>query len=228
MVQAIDRGRPAVCDARAFRAGVAASDAGLLRQSRPGTRQGRISAAREKRDTMLVNLRNIFTRMDPTKQDMHTLHGVVMAITEGRKGPAKGGVLDGEQATQFARAARRARAGAVRPAKSGTVRGLARLLRRNPTDARAHPVAVADPRPPFCRAVQARDSVGRRIPDFVSFVHRLAIELTNPGESEPSSGSQRRRSRGSRRATIGCSGWRLPMSSAIWTAELDRLEASLR
>jgi len=38
---------------------------------------------------MLVNLRNIFTRMDPTKQDMHTLHGVVMAIAEGRKGPAK-------------------------------------------------------------------------------------------------------------------------------------------
>src|SRR4051812_18874137 len=47
----------------------------------------------EKRNTMLVNLRNIFTRMDPTKQDMHTLHGVVMAIAEGRKGPAKGGVL---------------------------------------------------------------------------------------------------------------------------------------
>src|SRR6202012_4947700 len=44
----------------------------------------------EKRETMLVNLRNIFTRMDPTKQDMHTLHGVVMAIAEGRKGPAKG------------------------------------------------------------------------------------------------------------------------------------------
>ena len=50
---------------------------------------------------MLVNLRNIFTRMDPTKQDMHTLHGVVMAIAEGRKGPAKGGVLDGEQATRL-------------------------------------------------------------------------------------------------------------------------------
>ncbi|MFX9885231.1 hypothetical protein ABTP59_18775, partial [Acinetobacter baumannii] len=26
---------------------------------------------REKRDTMLVNLRNNFTRMDPTRQDMH-------------------------------------------------------------------------------------------------------------------------------------------------------------
>src|SRR6266480_1412989 len=46
----------------------------------------------EKRATMLVNLRNIFARMEPTKQDMHTLHGVVMAIAEGRKGPAKGGV----------------------------------------------------------------------------------------------------------------------------------------
>src|SRR5579863_2319210 len=55
----------------------------------------------EKRDTMLVNLRNIFTRMEPTRQDMHTLHGVVMAIAEGRKGPAKGGVLDGAQATRL-------------------------------------------------------------------------------------------------------------------------------
>src|SRR3982074_2556875 len=55
---------------------------------------------REKRETMLVNLRNIFTRMDPTKQDMHTLHGVVMAIAEGRKGPAKGGVLAGAQPTR--------------------------------------------------------------------------------------------------------------------------------
>src|ERR1700748_3287941 len=55
----------------------------------------------EKRETMLVNLRNIFTRMDPTKQDMHTLRGVVMAIAEGRKGPAKGGVLDGAQATRL-------------------------------------------------------------------------------------------------------------------------------
>ena len=36
----------------------------------------------EKRETMLVNLRNIFFRMEPTKQDIHTLHGVVMAIAD--------------------------------------------------------------------------------------------------------------------------------------------------
>src|SRR5258708_3953917 len=35
----------------------------------------------EKRETMLVNLRNIFTRMEPTKQDMHTLHGLVLATS---------------------------------------------------------------------------------------------------------------------------------------------------
>src|ERR1700730_12453291 len=87
----------------------------------------------EKRDTMLVNLRNIFYRMEPTKQDMHTLHGVVMAIAEGRKGPAKGGVLDGAQATRLRALLAEHGQGAL-PSESGTVRGLARLLRRNPTD----------------------------------------------------------------------------------------------
>src|SRR3981081_1835793 len=78
----------------------------------------------EKRETMLVNLRNIFARMEPTKQDMHTLHGVVMAIAEGRKGPAKGGVLDGAQATKL-RAPLAADGQGALPAGSGTRRGRA-------------------------------------------------------------------------------------------------------
>src|SRR5258707_10641690 len=89
----------------------------------------------EKRETMLVNLRNIFTRMEPTKQDMHTLHGVVMAIAEGRKGPAKGGVLDGEQATRLRALLAEHWQGAAAPGDNSTVRALARLLLRNPTDA---------------------------------------------------------------------------------------------
>ena len=40
----------------------------------------------EKRGTMSVNLRNIFLRVQPTQQDMRTLHGVVTAIAQGRKG----------------------------------------------------------------------------------------------------------------------------------------------
>jgi tRNA/rRNA methyltransferase len=55
----------------------------------------------EKRATMLVNLRNIFHRMEPTQQDIQTLHGIIMAIAEGRKGPAKGGILDSEEAAQL-------------------------------------------------------------------------------------------------------------------------------
>src|ERR1700759_3656703 len=139
---------------------------------------------REKRETMLVNLRNIFTRMDPTKQDMHTLHGVVMAIAEGRKGPAKGGVLDGEQATRL-RALLAEQNQTAKPSESGgTVRGLARLLRTNPTDAGRilWQSLTTDRR--FAGQFKRQTPVGRQIPDFVSFVHRIAIELVNPGESD--------------------------------------------
>jgi tRNA/rRNA methyltransferase len=136
----------------------------------------------EKRETMLVNLRNIFTRMEPTKQDMHTLHGVIMAIAEGRKGPAKGGVLDGEQAIRLR--ALLAEQGQGAAPSEGSLRGLARLLRRNPTDAERllWQALTRDRR--FAGQFKRQTPVGRQIPDFVSFVHRIAIELLNPDESE--------------------------------------------
>jgi tRNA/rRNA methyltransferase len=138
----------------------------------------------EKRDTMLVNLRNIFLRMEPTKQDMHTLHGVIMAIAEGRKGPAKGGVLDGEQATRLRALLAEHGQGASPSEHSGTVRGLARLLRRNPTDAERllWQALTRDRR--FAGQFKRQTPVGRHIPDFVSFMHRIAIELVNAGESD--------------------------------------------
>ena len=63
----------------------------------------------EKRGTMSVNLRNIFQRMAPTQQDIRTLHGVINAIVQGRKGPARGGVLDPARGAEIARLARRTR-----------------------------------------------------------------------------------------------------------------------
>jgi len=138
----------------------------------------------EKRDTMLVNLRNIFLRMEPTKQDMHTLHGVIMAIAEGRKGPAKGGVLDGEQATRLRALLAEHGQGAPADEHSGTVRGLARLLRRNPTDAeRILWLALTRDRR-FAGQFKRQTPVGRHIPDFVSFMHRIALELVSPEESD--------------------------------------------
>jgi tRNA/rRNA methyltransferase len=178
----------------------------------------------EKRETMLVNLRNIFTRMDPTKQDMHTLHGVVMAIAEGRKGPAKGGVLDGEQATRL-RALLAEQGQGARPSESGgTVRGLARLLRRNPTDAERilWQALTSDRR--FAGQFKRQTPVGRQIPDFVSFVHRIAIELINPGESEAIAND-----RAARRAWLEQRGYRVIDMTAAGiegnvAAELGRLE----
>ncbi|HEV7601615.1 MAG TPA: TrmJ/YjtD family RNA methyltransferase [Bradyrhizobium sp.] len=156
----------------------------------------------EKRDTMLVNLRNIFSRMQPTRQDMHTLHGVVMAIAEGRKGPAKGGVLDGEQATRLR--ALLAEHGQGLPAESGTVRGLARLLRRNPTDAERilWQALTTDRR--FAGQFKRQTPVGRHIPDFVSFVKRVAIELVNADETEVIA-----QDRAARRAWLEARGYRV-------------------
>ena len=113
---------------------------------------------REKRDTMLVNLRNIFTRMEPTKQDMHTLHGVVMAIAEGRKGPAKGGVLDGEQATRLrALLAEQGQQGGVVARQRQHLAGARPAVAAKPDGRGADAVACADARPPLCRPVQAAD-----------------------------------------------------------------------
>lgn len=181
----------------------------------------------EKRDTMLVNLRNIFTRMEPTKQDMHTLHGVVMAIAEGRKGPAKGGVLDGEQATRLrALLAEQGQGGATSDGTS-TVRGLARLLRRNPTDAERilWQSLTRDRR--FAGQFKRQTPVGRQIPDFVSFVHRIAVELTNAAESEAII-----KDRAERRAWLEARDYRV-LDIAVadverdLAAELERLNALL-
>jgi tRNA/rRNA methyltransferase len=180
----------------------------------------------EKRDTMLVNLRNIFLRMEPTKQDMHTLHGIVMAIAEGRKGPAKGGVLDGAQATRL-RALLAEHAQGTPPSEGSTVRGLARLLRRNPTDAERILWSALTHDRRFAGQFKRQTPVGRHIPDFVSFAHRIAIELVNPEESKAI-----RADRAERRAWLEQRGYKIVSVNSIDVerdlgTQLDRLNAVL-
>jgi tRNA/rRNA methyltransferase len=180
----------------------------------------------EKRETMLVNLRNIFGRMDPTKQDMHTLHGVVMAISEGRKGPAKGGVLDGDQATRLRALLAEHGQGAL-PSESGTVRGLARLLRRNPTDAERIMWQALTTDRRFAGQFKRQTPVGRHIPDFVSFVHRIAIELINADETDVIA-----RDRAARQAWLEARDYRVITMHVAdvegdLAAQLDRLEAGV-
>jgi tRNA/rRNA methyltransferase len=141
----------------------------------------------DKRETMQINLRNIFSRMAPTQQDIQTLRGVVTAIAEGRKGPARGGVLDGEEA-EMLRALLAEHGGGTAPTERaqvrGPVRGLSRLLRRNPTEAeRALWSALVNDRRFAGRGFKRQTPIGPHICDFVSFPLRTVVDLVPPHET---------------------------------------------
>jgi len=137
----------------------------------------------DKRETMQINLRNIFTRMQPTRQDIQTLHGVIMAIAEGRKGPARGGVLDGAEAEMLRALLAEHGSGRV-PKERDPVRGLARLLRRNPTEAeRLLWQALVNDRRFAGRGFKRQTPVGQHICDFVSFPLRLVVDLVPADET---------------------------------------------
>ena len=135
----------------------------------------------EKHETMMINLRNIFHRMQPTRQDIQTLSGVIMSIAEGRKGPARGGVLDGPEAEIL-----RALIAEREPEKEAQspARGLARLLRRNPTEAeRKLWHALTNDRRFASHGFKRQTPVGRHVTDVVSFPLRLVIDLVPGDES---------------------------------------------
>ncbi len=138
----------------------------------------------EKRGTMTINLHNIFRRMNPTQQDIRTLHGVVTALVHGRKGPARGGVLDSEEAQRLRDLIAEHGAGRV-PGERGPVRGLARLLRRNPTEAeRILWQALTNDRRFAGRGFKRQVPVGPHITDFVSFPLKCVIDLVPVDETD--------------------------------------------
>ncbi|MGA9006007.1 MAG: TrmJ/YjtD family RNA methyltransferase [Xanthobacteraceae bacterium] len=147
----------------------------------------------DKRETMQINLRNIFSRMQPTQQDIQTLHGVIMSIAEGRKGPARGGVLDGAEAEMLRELLAEHGSGLV-PKERGPVRGLARLLRRNPTEAeRMLWQALTNDRRFAGRGFKRQTPIGQHICDFVSFPLRLVVEITPVENSEALEAARRER-----------------------------------
>jgi tRNA/rRNA methyltransferase len=177
----------------------------------------------DKRPTMLVNLRNIFARMQPTQQDIQTLHGILMALSEGRKGPARGGVLDSEEAKTLR--ALLAEYGEHRvPGERGPVRGLARLLRRNPTDAeRTLWDGLTRDRRFAGKGFKRQVPIGAHIADFVSFPLRVVIDVVPAAESDAAATA-----RDARRSWLSERGYRVlevaaPNLEADLTQVLDRL-----
>ena len=138
----------------------------------------------EKRGKMSVNLRNIFQRMALTQQDIRTLHGVITSIVQGRKGPARGGVLDPVKRRSCATLLAEHGGGLV-PGEAGPVRGLARLLRRNPTEAeRVLWQALVNDRRFAGRGFKRQVPIGPHITDFVSFPLKCVIDVVPTQESE--------------------------------------------
>jgi len=158
----------------------------------------------EKRETMVINLRNIFLRMQASQQDVRTLHGVILAIAEGRKGPARGGVLDGAEAELLRALLAEHGQGRV-PSERGPVRGLARLLRRNPTEAeRAFWTALVNDRRFAGSGFKRQVPVGPHITDFVSFPLRVVLDLVPEEESVEAAAARQ-----GKRAWLAARGYRV-------------------
>jgi tRNA/rRNA methyltransferase len=174
----------------------------------------------EKRETMLINLRNIFARMQPTQQDIQTLHGAIMAIAEGRKGPARGGVLDSEEALRLRELLAEHAAGRV-PSERGPVRGLSRLLRRNPTEAeRLLWDALVNDRRLAGKGFKRQVPIGPHIADLVSFPLRMVIEIVPAEETAEA--------RPPRRAWLAERGYRImPVAAADIEADVARVIARI-
>jgi tRNA/rRNA methyltransferase len=142
--------------------------------------------------------------MQPTRQDIQTLHGVLMAIAEGRKGPARGGVLDGEEAARL-RALINEHGGGRVPSERGPVRGLSRLLRRNPTDAeRLLWDSMMKDRRFAGLGFKRQVPVGPHITDLVSFAQKVVIGLVPDDESDKAA-----KTRADQRAWLSARGYRI-------------------
>lgn len=158
----------------------------------------------EKSSTMRINLRNIFTRMQPTQQDVRTLHGVLTAIAQGRKGPARGGVLDAAEAQRLRELIAEHGSGRV-PRERGPVRGLSRLLRRNPTEAeRVLWQALVNDRRLAGRGFKRQVPIGPHIVDLVSFPMRCVVDLVPEAESAAAAAA-----RAEKRAYLAARGYRI-------------------
>lgn len=135
----------------------------------------------EKRDVMVINLRNLFHRMSPNHQDVQTLHGIVRALVEGRKGPAEGGILRGGEAELLRELLNKH--AVEEHAGTAPGRGLARLLRRNPTPAeKALWKALCTDRR-FAGVFKRNIPIGPQVADFLAQPLRLLLEIVPEDEA---------------------------------------------
>jgi tRNA/rRNA methyltransferase len=173
----------------------------------------------EKRENMIVNLRNIFLRLQPTEQDMQTLHGVVRTLAQGSKGPATGGILRGGEA-ELLRELLNKQGAAV---ASGTApgKGLARLLRRNPTALERNLWKALTNDKRFAGQFKRNVPVGPHVADFLAQPLRLILEIVPEDES-----SEARAARESKRTWLSARNYKIVEINSN-ERELDALLAQI-
>lgn len=136
----------------------------------------------EKRENMIVNLRNIFLRLSPTEQDIQTLHGVVRTLAQGSKGPATGGILRGGEAELLRELLNRQ--GAAGTSGTAPGKGLARLMRRNPTALERELWRALTNDRRFAGQFKRNVPIGPHVADFLAQPLRLVLEVVPAAESE--------------------------------------------
>ncbi len=129
----------------------------------------------EKREVMVINLRNLFHRMSPNHQDVQTLHGILRALVDGRKGPAEGGILRGGEAELLRELLNKH--AAQEHAGTAPGKGLARLLRRNPTQAEKMLWKALSGDRRFAGAFKRNIPIGPQVGDFLAQPLRLLLEI---------------------------------------------------
>lgn len=129
----------------------------------------------EKRENMIVNLRNIFLRLEPTDQDMQTLHGVFRTLAQGAKGPATGGILRGGEAELLRELLNKQGSEVATGTAPG--KGLARLLRRNPTELERNLWKSLTNDKRFAGQFKRNVPIGPHVTDFLAQPLRLILEI---------------------------------------------------
>ena len=145
---------------------------------------------------MSVNLRNIFQRMAPSQQDVRTLHGVITAIAQGRKGPARGGVLDGagaEKLRALDRRARRRRARRPSARRCAVCRGCCGAIRPTPSAPCGRRWSTTGALPAAASSGRCRSA--RILPTSSRSRAACVIDLVPAGESEAAAARARRAAR---------------------------------
>lgn len=136
----------------------------------------------EKRENMIVNLRNIFLRLEPTEQDIQTLHGVIRTLAQGAKGPATGGILRGGEAELLRELLNKQ--GAATATGTAPGKGLARLLRRNPTELERKLWRALTNDRRFAGQFKRNVPIGPHVTDFLAQPLRLIVEVVPVDEDE--------------------------------------------